>query len=119
MPLSYTSTGNAEPGTRSASRRARSSPGHGVTVGNGCVMWPRPHERRAQCGMTGERQLDRRREDADAISGFDVHRLAEPDLARQRLHEVLGHGAVDEDGELVAGERCVGEDVGDDVLVRG
>ena len=70
--------------------------------------------------MAGERQLERRREDPDAHVGVsdgrrqDEDGLGEVHLARQRLHrqrvEIAGVG---EDGELVAGERDVGEDVGD------
>ncbi len=45
--------------------------------------------------------------------------LGEAELERQRLHRQLVEVArVGEDGELVAGERRVREDVGDDVAER-
>ena len=71
--------------------------------------------------MARERQLERRREDADprmpvAGRGVDEDGLGEVDLARERLQPLLGDLArVGEDGELVARERHVGEDVRDDV----
>ena len=47
------------------------------------------------------------------------HRLREADLQGEALHRLLAEPArVREDGELVALERCVGEDVGDDVALR-
>ena len=45
--------------------------------------------------------------------------LAEADLERQRLQQHLGNRAcVGEDGELIPGERRVGEDIGEDVAER-
>ena len=79
------------------------------------------HERRPEHGMPGERQLERRREDADprvpvARSRVDEDRLGEVDLPRERLQLLLGDLAcVGEDGKLVTGERDVGEDVGEGV----
>ena len=82
-------------------------------------------EGRAERRVTGERELGGRREDPNprvpALAGRqDVHRLREPDLERERaacvtLVELAGVG---EDRELVARERGVGEDVGDDVTKR-
>src|SRR4051812_43029442 len=69
--------------------------------------------------MAGGRQLGRRCEDADAVAGADIHGLAEPDLLRELLLELVRDGiAVEEHGELIASERDVGEDVSDDVVVR-
>ena len=71
--------------------------------------------------MPGERQLERRREDPDPDVALgrrrvDEDRLAELHLARERLELLLGDLArVGEDGDLVPGERHVGEDVGNDV----
>ena len=80
------------------------------------------HERGAEHGMPRERQLERRREDADPHVGVGRRRrqhedgLGEVHLARERLHVLARQVArVREDGELVAGQRRVGEDVGDDV----
>src|SRR5438128_6557483 len=75
--------------------------------------------------MPGERQLQRRREDPDprvplARRGIDEDGLGEVDLARERLQPLLRDLArVGEDGELVARERHVGEDVYDDEAERG
>ena len=72
--------------------------------------------------MAGERELDGRREDPDAHVGVvvrrreDEHRFGQVRLLRERLHRQLVEVArVGEHGELVAGERHVGEDVADDV----
>ena len=72
--------------------------------------------------MTGERKLDRRREDPDPDVGIvggrreDENGLGEVRLAGDRLHVDLAQvAAVREDGDRVAGQRLVGEDVGDDV----
>ena len=71
--------------------------------------------------MPGERKLGLRREDADphrpALLGREhERRLREPDLERERLHRFLVERArVGEHGELVALERPIGEDIGDDV----
>src|SRR6476659_2796825 len=75
--------------------------------------------------MPRERQLERRGEDADPrvpVAGRRVHEhgLGEVQLARERLQLVIGDRAgVGEDGELVARERDVGEDVCDDVAEVG
>lgn len=68
--------------------------------------------------MAGHWHLDRRREDPHAHVGArrfsrqDERALGKIHLARERLH-ALGRepAAVEEDGELVAGQRLVGEDV--------
>ena len=83
------------------------------------------HERGAERRMPGERDLDRRREDAHArvpavLGRIDEHRLGVVHLPRERLQRVLGQVArVGEDGELVALERRVREDVADDVAEPG
>jgi hypothetical protein len=70
--------------------------------------------------MTGERELHRRREDPDprvATGRRWKHEdgLAKADLLGERLERLFRKlTRVGEDGELVAGERAVGEDVGDD-----
>jgi len=76
--------------------------------------------------MAGERQLASRREDADADVRFGclgrehVNGLAEADLARERLQGLFGDLAgVGEDRELVARQRHVGEDVGEDEAKGG
>ena len=76
-------------------------------------------------GMAGERQLRDRREDADPrvparLGRKHEHRLREVHLARERPASSASSSLapVGEDGELVAGQRRVGEDVGDDVAVR-
>ena len=74
--------------------------------------------------MTGERELVPRREDPNPHRPAFPRRqhedgLGEAELERQRLHRQLVEVAgVGEDGELVAGERGVREDVGDDVAER-
>ena len=81
-------------------------------------------ERRAERRMPGERQLRRRREDADPrmavrLRRQDEDRLGVVHLARQRLHQlVVDLAPIGEHGELVAGQRRVGEDVDDDVAKR-
>src|SRR6476469_182040 len=75
--------------------------------------------------MPRERQLERRGEDADPrvpVAGRWVHEhgLGAVQLARERLELVIGDRArVGEDGELVARERDVGDDVCDDVAEVG
>ena len=82
------------------------------------------HERRAEARVPGERELVLRREDPNPHRPALPRRqhedgLGEAELERQRLHRQLVEVArVGEDGELVAGERRVGEDVGDDVAER-
>ncbi len=86
--------------------------------------WSGPARTNAEpsVGMPGERHLDARREDPDLRVGVlgrrrvDEDRLREVHLAREPLERLLGELArVGEDGELVARERRVGEDVADDV----
>ena len=78
-------------------------------------------ERGAERRVPGERHLDRRREDPDprvpvALRLVDEHGLGEVHLPRDRLQLVLGDLArVREDGDLVALQRRVREDVCDDV----
>ena len=78
-------------------------------------------ERGAERRVTGERHLDRRREDPDprvpvALRLVDEHGLGEVHLLRDRLQLVVGNLArVREDGDLVALQRRVREDVCDDV----
>ena len=70
--------------------------------------------------MARERKLALRREDPDpdmpALAGrVDVHGLGEADLLGEGLQRRLGNVAcVGEDGELVAGQRDIREDVADD-----
>ncbi len=79
------------------------------------------HERRAEGRVPGERELLERREDPDtdvalALCRQHEDRLREADLERERLHRRLVEAAgIGEDSQLVAGQRRVGEDVGDDV----
>ena len=71
--------------------------------------------------MPGERHLDHRREDANPSVPFafglvDEDGLGQVHLARDQLEFLLGDLArVCEDGDLVAVQLRVGEDVGDDV----
>ncbi len=71
--------------------------------------------------MPREGELEVRREDANprvaaALGREHEHRLAEPDLERERLHRLVVEPArVGEDRELVPGERRIREHVGDDV----
>ncbi len=82
-------------------------------------------ECRAEHRMAGEPELGCRREDADprVATGFgrvDEHRLREVDLPREWLeHRLRDVSRVREDGELVARERTIGEDIADDVGVNG
>src|SRR4051794_15785200 len=82
-------------------------------------------ERRPEHRMAREGQLERRCEDAHPrvpVAGRRIHEhgLGEVQLARERLQPLLGDLArVRENGELVARERDVGEDVCDDVAKRG
>ena len=83
------------------------------------------HERRSERRMTCERDLDRRGEDPDprvpvAFLGQHEHRFRVVHLSRQRLEELFRDVArVGEDGDLVALERLVREDVGDHVAELG
>ena len=68
--------------------------------------------------MAGERHLIGRAEDAQvgAVSRLDrrqhEHRLGQIELARDRLHALVAQPfGIQDDGELVAGERLLGEDV--------
>ena len=71
--------------------------------------------------MPGEGHLDHRREDTNPSVSFafglvDEDGLGQVHLARDRLELVVGDLArVREDGDLVALQPRVGEDVGDDV----
>src|SRR6266542_5930478 len=79
------------------------------------------HDGGPEHGMAREGQLGRGREDPDARGAagdgrMDEHRLGEVDLARDRLKELDGNVVpVGEDGELVAGQRPIGEHVADHV----
>src|SRR3954452_20280258 len=74
--------------------------------------------------MPSEGQFERRREDAHprvpvARGRVDEDRLGEVDLSRKRLQPFLGDAPrVGENGELVARERDVGEDVRDNEAER-
>ena len=76
------------------------------------------HERRAERGMPGEPHLDLRVEDPDpdgaaALGRQDEDGLGEADLEREPLHRLgVQPARIGEDRELVARQRCVGEDVG-------
>jgi hypothetical protein len=71
-------------------------------------------ERSAEHGVTGERKLGARSEDAYAVVREHEGRLGEADLAREQLHQsVVDTGRVREHRELITGQRCVGEDIGD------
>jgi hypothetical protein len=74
------------------------------------------HECGAKRRVSGEGQLGRRREDPDPrvslVGRQDEHRLAQVHLAGERLEHLLGYLArVGENGEAVALERRVREDV--------
>ena len=81
------------------------------------------HERGAERGMTGKRKLRNGREDANprvpaGLGRKDEHGLRQVHLARDVLHRPVVEAApVGEHGELVAGQRRVGEDVCEDVAV--
>ena len=81
------------------------------------------HERRPEHGVAGERQLDPGREDPDpGVAALarrqDEDGLRQVQLAREpRHHALVEGGPVGEDGEAVALERRVGEDVGDHIRV--
>jgi hypothetical protein len=81
----------------------------------------REDEGRTEGRVTGEGDLGGRGEDPDPrvparFRGVDEDRLGEVDLAGQPLELLLGEfPRVGEDGHLIARERRVGEDVGDDV----
>ena len=74
--------------------------------------------------MAGERDLVARREDPDPhgptlAGGEHEDGFREAELERERLHRHLVEIArVGEDGKLVAFQRCVGENVCDDVPER-
>ena len=86
---------------------------------------PGEHERRPERRVPGERHLAVGREDPHlhvplALGRVDEGRLGVVQLARELLEHLLRDLArVGEDGELVAGERNVGEDVADDVAEGG
>jgi hypothetical protein len=73
--------------------------------------------------VTGERQLRGRREDPHedvpvVLRRIDERRLGDVQLLREALELMLGNPPrVGEDGELVARESLVREDVADDVAV--
>ncbi len=75
------------------------------------------HEGSPEDRVSGERDLPRRREDANArvparLWREHERRLREVELAREGEHLLVGEAArIGEDAELVAGERAVGEDV--------
>src|SRR5581483_5945627 len=85
---------------------------------------PGEDEGRTEDRVPRELDLDSRREDPDprvraAGAGVDEDGLGEVDLARELLQALLRDRArVGEDGELIAGERGVREDV-DDVEAEG
>ena len=74
--------------------------------------------------MPGHRQLVARREDAHPHVGIrplgrqDERRLGEVHLLGDRLHRLGGQtAAVEKDGELIAAEEMIGEDVVVEVAV--
>ena len=79
------------------------------------------HEGGAEDRMAGELQLGNGREDADAcvaplLGREHEDRLGEVHLLRELLHRlVVDIASVREDGQLVAGQRSIREDVGHDV----
>ena len=89
------------------------------------LEWRRQHEGGAERGMARERQLGGRREDPHAhvaVGGrwIDERRLAEIELPRKPLELPFRDlPRIGEDGEPVAVERLVGEDVADDIAKRG
>src|SRR6185503_9224995 len=75
----------------------------------------REHRRGADGRVTGELHLRPGREDAHAQRRENESRLREVELARDRLHRAVRKSLrVRKDAELIAAERLVGEDVGDD-----
>ena len=84
----------------------------------------REDERRSERRVAGERQLRDRREDADACVAARLgreheHCLGQVHFAREVLHRrVIDLAPIREDGELVAGQRRVREDIRDDVTER-
>jgi len=84
----------------------------------------RESERAADRRMAGHRQLFRGREDAHPhvgatlLRGQHERRLREVHLLGDRLHRVGRQpAAVEEDGELIAAEEMIGEDVEMDVTI--
>ena len=134
-PCRYSSTGRPDSSTPSTASNS-SARSYGSNVKEGCRIQPKTirdpsrsqldrhdagaglepdlveleragqHERGAQDRMPGERQLERRREDADPrirVAGrrVDEDGLGEVDLARELLQAILGDLArVGEDREL-------------------
>ena len=108
-PSRHVSVTGVGPTPRPKTKRSRSGP-----------MTPRAREREraADRRVAGHRQLVARREDAHPDVGVrplrrqDERRLRERHLLGDRLHR-LGRqaAAVEEDGQLVAAEQAVGEDV--------
>ena len=89
----------------------------GLDAHEHALQRPGHRERGAQGGVTGERQLARGREDADAqvaalLGGEDEGALRKVELACEQLHLVVGqaHG-VGEHCQLVALKRHAGEHV--------
>jgi hypothetical protein len=107
-----------------ALERDRDDAGAGFELDLAELHRPREHVRGAEHRMAGERQLRRGREDANARMRVVLGREHEDGLGvvhllRELLHQVVVDVAtVGEDGQLVAGQRLVGEDVGNDVAER-
>jgi hypothetical protein len=82
------------------------------------------HEGGAQNRMPGERQLLRRREDAElglaaGLGREDEHRFCQVHLARERLLRLdVEPSAVREDGQLIARQRASREDVTENVAIH-
>ena len=79
---------------------------------------PRQHEGRADIGMAGERHLGLGREDADlggvgrVLRRQHEGRLGEVELGGDRLHLLGGQAlGIGHDGQRIAAESAVGEDV--------
>ena len=121
-------TGSAAPSSRNGSAAPSRSSSTGTTPApvssRSTIFCSGPPSTNAapSVGWPGERQLARGREDPDPDVGVlrlrreHEHRLGEVHLLRERLHrQRVEIARVGEDGELVARERRVGEDVGDDV----
>ena len=85
---------------------------------------PGEHVRGPEDGMACERQLRERREDPDArvpagLGGKNEDRFGEVHLLCEPLHrQVVEIAAVGEDRELIARQRRVREDIGNDVTKR-